>query len=263
MRLFKILPRLDAVELGHEAVHDVVVVLGFPDFQAFHHADLDQFGIVDIIQGDQVGACFFQNAGIVLQRLIGCSHAFVDLTGSMADHLVHIRMQLAGIGGMLPCALDHFRRTTEFVHQRAPRTIIFVCLDDISERNGFGTIVFPDPFVVRQVDPDRRGRAGIADLSHYRDHFRRDAGHDLFLVIIHDRRMVFEPLRFPGNGRDPLRRFQVFDRYDAFICALLLQGILIHLDEAVHEIDARAGVLHPGDAVVIEVLGIAGTIKGD
>ena len=62
-----ILARLDAHELGHEAVEHIFVVFGLVGVGVVEQSELDEFRVAEIVEGEEVGAGFLKGRTVSLE----------------------------------------------------------------------------------------------------------------------------------------------------------------------------------------------------
>ena len=72
--------------------------------------------------------------------------------------------------------------------------------------------------------------------------------------------MVLKPLGILTDGLGALRCFKILIFYDAFPSTFQSERIAIHFDKSVDEINHSLVLLHPGNAVTVEILQIACTV---
>ena len=72
--------------------------------------------------------------------------------------------------------------------------------------------------------------------------------------------MVLKPLGILTDGLGALRSFKIFIFYNALPSTFQPERIAIHFDKSVDEINHSLVLLHPGDAVTVEILQIACTV---
>ena len=177
----------------------------------------------------------------------------------VADHLVHVGRQLRADVGILLRALRFLRRPGELAAHRARRAAI-AGVDDVGERHRLAAVLLANRLVVRQVDADRRDRAGIAGLDHDVDGVGDDALHVGLAVLRVPWHVILEPLRVGGELLDPRRLRLVDVEHQALPGALDAARVEIDLDEAVDRVHRRGLVLHPGDVVLGAVAVVSGAI---
>ena len=72
--------------------------------------------------------------------------------------------------------------------------------------------------------------------------------------------MVLKPLGILTDGLGALRCFKIFIFYNALPSTFQPERIAIHFDKSVDKINHSLVLLHPGDAVTVEILEIACTV---
>ena len=130
-------------------------------------------------------------------------------------------------------------------------------IGDIADSDTLGTILCPDPVGIGQVDTNSGGRIFIASQHRRTDDIGRDTFDHRFAETRINGRMVFKPLGITTDGLRTLSCLCVDILYQSFPGTFQSQGIAIHLDKAVDEVDGGIVLLQPFDAILIECLQIA------
>ena len=100
----------------------------------------------------------------------------------------------------------------------------------------------------------------VSALHDHGNDLRGNADNIVFLVFVHDRRVIFEPLCVRTNRCNTLGCLEIADRYDRLPGTAVSQWIVIHFYKAVDGIDARPRVCDPRDVELIEIVEIAGPV---
>ena len=74
--------------------------------------------------------------------------------------------------------------------------------------------------------------------------------------------MILEPLGVIANHHGALRSGIVAEVHVRLPRSLVAQRIVVGLNKPVYEVHLRGQILHPGDAVLVEVLQLARGVKG-
>ena len=89
-----VLARLDAHELGHEAVEDVFVIFGFVCLGIVEDAELDEFGIGEVVERKEVGARFFEGGAVGFEG-VGVDTG-EQTAGTVTEALVEVGVLVVG-----------------------------------------------------------------------------------------------------------------------------------------------------------------------
>ena len=189
----------------HQRVAGVGLVLGLHNRRllvARNQADVRQVGIRHVVQRHQVGASFFERRILLLQHILRRDADVVRHPArAVAEDLVNLGRQLARKRTPPLGALDlrgiPGKLLAITVGQRA-----LVGLEHVRQRHRLTAVLFADALIVRQVDADRRNRAGIAGLDHHVDRFCRHALDVRLAITRIDRQVILEPLRVFGERPD-------------------------------------------------------------
>ena len=99
MCFLNLVARLDAYQLGHQAVHQVGIELGLVGIGIWQKSQLDQLGIGYIVEAEQVSTGLLDSRTISLQG-IGVN-AREQLARTVTEAFVQIGMKLVGQVGIL------------------------------------------------------------------------------------------------------------------------------------------------------------------
>ncbi len=91
---FDVFAGFDAHELGHKAVEDILVVFGFVSVGIVEQTEFEQFGIGQIVEGEEVGACFFEGRTVGLEG-VGVNTG-EDAARAVAKALVEVGVEIVG-----------------------------------------------------------------------------------------------------------------------------------------------------------------------
>ena len=80
---------------------------------------------------------------------------------------------------------------------------------------------------------------------------------------VHERHVVFEPLRIVHEDFHALTGVEVLDLHDGFVATGVPQWVVVHLDESVDVVHIALGVLDPVDVIQLPLLEVTCFIVGD
>ena len=162
----------------------------------------------------------------------------------MPEALVEVGMDLIGDGKIFLGQLYFFLIPCE-LGQGALGTLlrrIVVRVRDIGYGDALRAMVPADPVCVGEVDADGGGRIAVAGEAGCVDDLCADSLHLRLLETRVDRGVVLEPLRVCAEDVAALGCLVVLDIHKGLPGALAGEGIVVVLDETVHEVHGAEGV---------------------
>ena len=136
-----------------------------------------------------------------------------------------------------------------------------VSVREVINSNGLRAVLFAYPVGIRKVDTDWRRGIAVAGKDSRSDDLGTHALHFLFLVLLSRWRVVLEPLRISRNELGTFGSFEVFEVNHRFPCTGYTERVGISLREAIDIVHAAVEVTHPGNAVFVEGLEVAGLVE--
>ena len=122
-------------------------------------------------------------------------------------------------------------------------------------------MLLANPVGIRQIDTDGRSRIFLTTEHCRTDYVGSNALHLRLAETGIHRRMVLKPLRILTDGLRALGSLQVLVFHDSLPGTLQSQRVAIYLYESVDEIHHALVLLHPGDAISVEILQITRAIE--
>ena len=209
MGFLHVLARLYAVQLCHEAVHHVFVVLRLVGLGIVDDTEFHEFRVGQVVEGEEVGAGFLECGAVFLEGVgVNSGH---ELAGGVSEALVEVGVEHVGdvevILEELACGSVDDELLVEAVAVRSH----VVGLGDVLDGDRLGTVLRANPVGVGEVDAD--GGCGISVAA---EHGCRDGlgGYALdvrFTELGVHRRVVFEPLCVVGDGLGALGAFLILE----------------------------------------------------
>ena len=261
VRLLDVLAQLDARQLGHHAVQDVFRIAGLGHVERRHQSQLDQLGVAQVVEAEEVGAGLFERRAVTLQ--LTAFHTRRQLARAVAQTFVEVGVEIVGQLAVFVHPLAVLGAEHELLVETVAVGGHIIGIGDVVDGDRLRTVLLANPVGIGKVDAD--GRRGITVAAQHRhgDDLGRNALHDRLAVGFVHGRMVLEPLGVVGNDLRAVAGLLVHEVDVAFPRRLAPQRIAVILDEAVDEVDVRHGVLHPADVVTVELFQIARLIIAD
>ena len=240
----------DTYQLGHQTVHHIGVILRFICFLIRRQTQFHQFVIRYIIKSEQVGTGFLNRVAISLQAIR--IHPRQQLSATVTQTFVKVSMQvIADVAIFLyrvKCDLiDH-----ELLLETTPLRSLIISIGNIADSDALRTIASADPVCIRQIDTDSCRGIFLTAQHGCTDHIGRNTmHHSLFKPLVYGR-MIFEPLGIAGDGLRAMSSLLIDVFYNTFPRAFQSQGIPIHLDKTIDEIDGSIVLSNPFNAIFIK-----------
>ena len=247
--------RLDAHQLGHQAVHQVGIELSLVGIGIRQKSQLNQFGVGYVIKAEQVSTGFLDGRAVSLQG-IGVN-TWKQLARTMAETFVQVGMKFVGQVGIFVDIIQFGLAINKLFVEAIAVGGLVVSIGNVADSHRLGAVLATYPVGVGQVDADGRSRIEVACQDGGGDNLGRHTFHFFFLELLVHRRMVFEPL---GIGTDGLRTtgsLEVLEVDKRLPAGFHAQRIAIAFGKAVHEVHARIQILHPQDGIIIKGLQVA------
>ena len=249
MRLLDVLARLDARQLGHHAVEDILGITRLGDVERGNQPQFDQLRITQVVKPEQVGAGLFERRAVALQ--LAALDTRSQLARAVPQALMQVGVQVVGQLAVPLHPLAVLGAEHELLVETVAVSSHVVGIGDVVDGDRLRAVLLANPVGIGQVDAD--GRRGIAVAAEHRhDDLGRNAPHDRLAVGLGHGRMILEPLGVVGDHLRAVAGLGVHEVDVGLTRSLAAQRIAVVLDEAVDEIDVRNGVLHPAVVVADE-----------
>ena len=115
---------------------------------------------------------------------------------------------------------------------------LIVGIRNITNRDGFGTMMATNPIGIGQVDADSSCRIQVTGQNSRRDYLGRHPFHFLLLELSVYRRMVLKPLCIAAYQLCTLGSFQIFKIHQRFPACLHAERVTITFGKTVHKVNA-------------------------
>ncbi len=154
-----VLAGLDAHELGHHAVENVLVVFGLVCVRIVEETDFDEFRVGEVIEREEVGACFLDGRAVSLEGVTLCSGE--ELARTVAETLVEVGMEVIGDEEIFVKEVARGLVDDElFIEAVAVRCCV-VSLSDVFKRHALRAVGSANPVGIGKVYADRGGGIGV------------------------------------------------------------------------------------------------------
>ena len=130
---------------------------------------------------------------------------------------------------------------------------LVVGIGQVADGHTLRTVLLANPVGIRQIDADGGSRIFLTAKHRRTDYIGCNALHLRLAEAGIHRRMVLKPLRILADGLRALGGLQVLVFHDSLPGTFQSQRVAIYLDESVDEIHHALVLLHPGDAISVEI----------
>ena len=259
VRLLYLVTLLDSDSLGEQTVHQITVILRLVSFIIRSQPQLNQLMVSHIVQTEEIGSRLLYRVAIRLQGIrIG---ARKKLTAAMSQTLVKIGMQVVGDISILIQQRHSLLIDDKLISESVALSRLVVGISQVADGNALRTVLLTDPVGIRQIDADSRSRIFLTAKHRRTDYIGGNTLHLRFAETGIHRRMILKPLSILTDGLGSLGSLQVLVFHDTLPGTFQSQWVAIYFDESVDEIHHAFVLLHPGDAISVEILKITGAIE--
>ena len=155
----------------------------------------------------------------------------------MSQTLVQVGMKFIRQVGILVDVVQLGLAINEFFIETIAMSCFVVSIGNVPNSDRLRTMLATDPVGIGQIDTDSRRRVQIARQDGCGNNLSRYALHLLFLELLINRRMIFEPLCIATDDLGTASSLKVFKINQRFPACLHAQRVAIAFGKAVHKVD--------------------------